>query len=110
MIVGIVVLDLFLMSTILYGIHQMQYEIDDCYIRVTWFGFTLRKMALKDIEDVHIEFRFWNEHWTNTLGKFVCRRVTIPRKSGFVRNFTIAPQDREAFLANLRARLDATQR
>ena len=75
---------------------------------MTWFGVTVRKIALTDIEDVHTEFRFWNEHWANTLSDLAGRRVTIRRKSGFAGNFVITPKNREAFLAELRARLGAT--
>lgn len=95
------------MTGLLYLVTRIRYEIDERYVRVIWFGFTLRKIALTDIADVHTRFRFWNEHWYNTLFDMGKRRVTLHRKSGFVRNFVITPKNREAFLAELSARRSA---
>jgi hypothetical protein len=103
-----VMLESLLITGLLCAVTRIRYEIDARYVRVIWFGFTVRKIALTDIADVHTRFRFWNEHWCNTVSNIPNRRVTLHRKSGFVRNFVITPKNREAFLAVLRARLNVT--
>jgi hypothetical protein len=67
----------------------------------------MRKIALADIASVDTRFCFWNEHWCNTVTDIPNRRVTLHRKSGLIRNFVITPKNREAFLAELSARLAA---
>lgn len=57
----------FLLAAAIYSITRIRYTIDDQYLRVVWFRFTVRKIALSDIEDVHTHWEFWNEHWANTL-------------------------------------------
>lgn len=95
---------------LLYWVTRIRYVIDERYVRVIWFGATVRKIALTDIAAVDTRFCFWNEHWCNTVTDIPNRRVTLHRKSGFVRNFVITPKNREAFLAELSARLGAIHR
>jgi len=83
---------------------RIRYTVDDAYVRVRLFGATLRKIALSDIEFADTASPFWNEHWCNTLWTRG-RIVRLRRKSGFVRNFIITPADRDAFLAELQAKL-----
>lgn len=107
MIICAIILEALVMAGILHSVSRIRYAIDERYVRVIWFGLTVRKIALVDIADVHTRFRFWNEHWFNTILDISNRRVTLHRKSGFVRNFMITPKNREAFLAELSARLAA---
>ena len=108
LIYGIALYALFL-GGMLYLITRIRYEIDDRVVRVVWLGLTVRKIALSDIKDVHTKFRFWNEHWCNTLFQCADRRVTIDRKSGLIRHFIITPANRDAFIAELRTCLSASQ-
>ena len=50
---------------------------------------------------------FINEHWTNFWPP---RYLTVRRRTGFLRNFVINPDDRAAFLADLKARIGKAAR
>ncbi|MCX7886020.1 MAG: hypothetical protein N3B01_02020 [Verrucomicrobiae bacterium] len=85
-------------------VSRIRYSVDQAFVRVKLFGFTLRKIALADIEFADTAVPFWNEHWCNTF--FPRGRVVrIRRKSGLVRNFIITPSNRDEFLALLRSKL-----
>ena len=93
-----------LAALLLWLVTRIRYTIDDRYVRVILLGFTLRKIALSDIEFADTSLTMWNEHWCNTLLPWR-RTVRIRRKSGLVRNFVITPADREAFIKELRGRI-----
>lgn len=95
--VGLVALALWLTT-------QIRYRIDDRFLRVVLLGITVRKIALADIESVTTAMPLWNEHWCNTLWP-VGRVVCIRRKTGLIRNFTISPANRDAFLDQLKSKL-----
>jgi hypothetical protein len=109
MIVCLILYLLFMGGLLHYLTTRIRYEIDDRFVCVVWLGSTVRKIALSDIKDVHTKFRFWNEHWCNTLFQCASRRVTIDRKSGLIRHFIITPANRDAFIAELRTRLSASR-
>ena len=88
-------------------IFQIRYVIDDRHVRVKLGRFTLRKIALTDIEFVDTKAPLWNEHWCNALVNSG-RVVRLRRKTGPVRNFIITPKDRDAFIEELRRRLSAS--
>jgi hypothetical protein len=89
---------------LLWLITRIRYAIDEKFVRVMLGRFTLRKIALADIEFADTTAPLWNEHWCNTL--WACGRIVrLRRKTGWVRNFIITPADRDAFLGQLRARL-----
>ncbi len=92
------------MATLLFLVTRIRYVVDDDHVRVVFFGQTVRKIALTDIEEVRAGRPFWNEHWENTLWTFG-RSVTIRRKSGWIRNVVISPRDRDEFIRDLKSRL-----
>ena len=89
---------------ILWCVTRIRYVIDDHYLRVLWFGITTRRIALSDMEKVDTCAPLWNEHWCNTLWP-VGRVVRIRRKTGIFRNFIITPQNRDAFIRELKAKV-----
>ena len=80
----------------------MSFRVDDAYVRVVVYGFTVRKVALSDIEWADRSCPLWNEHYTPSLNrkKVVCLR----RRTGWIKNFILTPPDPEAFFAELRER------
>ena len=89
---------------LLWLITRIRYTLDEQFVRVRLGYWTLRKIALADIEFADTTAPLWNEHWCNTL--WACGRVVrLRRKTGLVRNFIITPADRDAFLDQLRTRL-----
>jgi hypothetical protein len=80
----------------------MRFRVDDAYVRVVVYGFSVRKVALPDIEWADRRCPFWNEHYTSTINpkKF----VRLRRRTGWVKNFIITPADPEAFFTELRSR------
>jgi len=89
---------------LVWGVMRILYVIDDRYVRVVLFGFTLRKIALTDIELVDTRGPLWNEHWCNTVWAFG-RVVRLRRRSGVFRNFIITPANRDEFIRQLNERL-----
>ncbi len=89
---------------ILWSATRIRYVINDHYLRVLWFGITTRRIALSDMEKVDTCAPLWNEHWCNTLWP-VGRVVRIRRKTGIFRNFIITPQNRDAFIRELKAKV-----
>lgn len=87
-----------------WAVTRIDYRIDDRCLRVAWFGLTMRRIALSDIEKVDTCAPFWNEHWCNTLW-LVRRVVRIRRKTGIFRNFIITPKNRDAFIRDLKAKV-----
>ncbi len=81
------------------------YELSDLDLRVKLGSFVIRRIAYSDMMDIS-GYSFVNEHWTN-IWPHPFRFVTIRRKSGFFKNFLITPDNRDQFIADLRARLAA---
>ena len=80
----------------------MTFTVDAGHVRVRVYGWTVRKVALSDIEWAAQDWVFWNEHWTNTVHP--SKLVLLRRRSGVSRNFLISPPVPPAFLAELAAR------
>jgi hypothetical protein len=79
----------------------MSFTIDATHVRVRFYGWAARQVALADVEFAAQDWAFWNEHWTNTVS--TRRLVLLRRRSGLFRNFLISPPDPAAFLEELRA-------
>ena len=91
-------------APLLWVVTRIRYRITDRHVRVRLGTVTLRKIALSDIASVDTRLIFWNEHWCNTLWPWG-RIVRIKRKSGFIRNFVVTPDNRDEFITQLRERL-----
>lgn len=81
---------------------NMVFIIDNAYVRVLFLGIPIRKVALADIEFADRTWKWWNEHYNNTLNPK--RIVRLRRRSGWFRNFIITPPDPEGFLLELASR------
>jgi len=79
----------------------MTFTVDAAHVRVRAYGWTVRQVALTDIEYAARDWAFWNEHWTNTVNPR--RLVLLRRRSGLFRNFLLSPAEPAAFLEELRA-------
>jgi hypothetical protein len=80
----------------------MTFTIDGLHVRVRVYGWTVRKVALSDVEWAAADWAVWNEHWTNTLNPK--RIVLLRRRTGIIKNFLISPASRTEFLNHLAAR------
>lgn len=80
----------------------MTFTVDDTYMRVRFYGFSARKIALNDIEFAAQDWVFWNEHWTNTVNPK--KMVLLRRRTGLFKNFLISPPSPQDFLKELTAR------
>jgi hypothetical protein len=78
---------------------NITYSIDTTHVRVLFFGCTLRKIALNDIEFADKSWKWWNEHYNNSL--IPSRIIRIRRRSGWIRNFIITPHAPDVFLSDL---------
>jgi len=89
----------FLVHAIFWG---MTFTVDEAHVRVRVYGWTVRKVALSDIEWAAHDWVFWNEHWTNTVSPK--RIVLLRRRTGLFRNFLISPPAPQEFLRELAAK------
>lgn len=80
----------------------MTFTVDEVFVRVRIYGFTVRKVALADIEWAAHDWVFWNEHWTNTVDPK--KMVLLRRRTGWFRSFVISPPSPAEFLKELVAR------
>lgn len=80
----------------------MTFTVDATHVRVRVYGWTVRKVALPDIEYAAHDWKLWNEHWTNTINPK--RMVLLRRRTGLIKNFIISPRDTAQFLAELQGR------
>ncbi len=79
----------------------MTFTVDAGHMRVRIYGWTVRKVALTDIEWAAHDWVFWNEHWTNTVNPK--NLVLLRRRTGWFRNFVISPPSPPEFLRELAA-------
>ena len=79
----------------------MTFTADAAYVRVRVYGWTVRKVALSDIDWAAQDWVFWNEHWTNTVNPK--KLVLLRRRSGVFRNFVISPPSPQDFLKEIAA-------
>ena len=89
----------FLIHAIFWG---MTFAVDEAYLRVCVYGWTLRKIALSDIEWAVQDWCFWNEHYTNTVNPK--KMILLRRRTGLFKNFLLSPPSPQAFLQELAAR------
>ena len=80
----------------------MTFTVDEAFVRVRFYGYTARKVALSDIEWAAQDWCFWNEHWTNTGNPK--RMVLLRRRTGLFKNFLISPPVPQDFLKELAAK------
>lgn len=83
-------------ATIFFG---LSFTIDRGHVRVRAYGWTVRKVAIEDIEFADRTWVWWNEHYTSTLN--LRRIVRLRRRSGLFKNFVITPREPLAFLREL---------
>ena len=89
----------FLIHAIFLG---MTFAVDEAYLRVCVYGWTVRKIALSDIEWAVQDWCFWNEHYTNTVNPK--KMILLRRRTGLFKNFLLSPPSPQAFLQELAAR------
>ena len=80
----------------------MTFTVDEAYVRVRFYGYSARKIALNDIEFAAQDWVFWNEHWTNTVS--TKKMVLLRRRTGWFKNFLISPPSPQDFLKELATR------
>ncbi len=87
---------------------KFRYRISGTHFEVTLWGLRVRRIALRDIEQVSVRHRRWAEQWWNTW-RPARRRLLIRRRRGLCRNIIITPERRYEFKAELeRAMLAAS--
>ena len=74
------------------------YRITETALEVLIVGRVVRRIPLADIEEVHRRGALFHENWSSL--KF-WNSVTIRRRSGWLRNFVISPDDPDHFVVRL---------
>jgi hypothetical protein len=78
------------------------YVLADEALEVRFGRWNARRVAYSDMESVRDGLALINEHWTNP---WPLRFLTIRRRTGWLRNFVINPDDRGSFSSELSARI-----
>ena len=74
------------------------YRITELALEVLILGRVVRRIPLADIEEVHRRGALIHENWSSL--KF-WNSVTVRRRSGWLRNFVISPDDPDRFAVRL---------
>jgi len=74
------------------------YRITGMALEVLILGRVVRRIPLADIEEVHRRGALIHENWSSL--KF-WNSITVRRRSGWIRNFVISPDDPDRFLVRL---------
>ena len=74
------------------------YRITGMALEVLILGRVVRRIPLADIEEVHRRGALIHENWSSL--KF-WNSITVRRRSGWLRNFVISPDDPDHFVVRL---------
>jgi hypothetical protein len=93
-----------IMFVISYGVSQINYFVDECYVGIQVGSLAIRKIHIDDLQAVEIGTHEWVEAWANTLSrkKIKEKGVTLYRKTGGLRKVVLTPEDPRQFVARLR--------
>ncbi len=87
-----------------YLISNINYVIDEQYLRIRVGAFAFRKIPISDFEGAQIGVTVGGENWTNTIHMPTIREkgVTLHRKSGLLRRLNITPDDPVGFVEKIK--------
>jgi hypothetical protein len=88
-----------------YGVATLKYRLGDQALEILALGVPFRTIPYAEIHSVHLGGSLLNEHWVTFQ---LANRVTLSLRGGQRRTIVITPADPEAFLRDLRSRLQAT--
>jgi len=74
------------------------YRITATALEIRMLGWTLRRVRLSDIEEIHRRGALVHENWSSLK---LWNSVTIRRRSGWIRNVVITPDEPDDFAARL---------
>ncbi len=88
-----------------YLISNINYAIDEQYLRIKVGAFAFRKIPISDFEGAEIGVTVGGENWTNTIHMPTIRKkgVTLHRRSGLLRRLNITPDDPAGFVERIKA-------
>ena len=86
-------------------ISNINYAIDDRYLRIKVGPFAFRKVLISDFEDAEIGVTVGGENWTNTIHMPTIRKrgVTLRRRSGLLRRLNTTPDDPVRFVERIKS-------
>ncbi len=87
-----------------YLISNINYVIDEQYLRIRVGALAFRKIPMSDFEDAEIGVTVGGENWTNTIHMPTIRKrgVTLYRRSGLFRRLNITPDDPAGFVRRIK--------
>lgn len=85
-----------------YGIATLTFRLGDQTLEVVALGVPFRTIPYADIESAHRGGSLFREHWASFRLK---NRITLRLRRGNRRTIVITPPDPDAFLPDLRSRL-----
>jgi len=85
--------------TFLATVSTIAYRITEAAVEVLILGRVVRRVPLRDIEEVHRRGALFHESWSSL--KF-WNAVTIRRRGGLMRHVVISPEDPDRFVERLK--------
>ncbi len=85
--------------TFLATVSTIRYRITESALEVLILGMVVRRILLADIEEVHRRGCLVHENWS---GPKFWNSVTVRRRTGFLKNLVISPDDPDRFVERLR--------
>lgn len=103
--IGSFVTILIVVFCLAYLISNINYLIDEQYLRIRVGAFTFRKILVSDFEGAEVGVTEGGENWTNTIHMPTIREkgVTLYRKTGFFRRLNITPEDPVGFVKKIKS-------
>ena len=86
------------------GISNINYLIDDRYVRIRIGSMRVRKFEIEDIRDAQVGTVHGVEAWTNTIHRPTIyeKGVTLFRRTGMLKKVVITPDDPTGFVERIK--------
>ncbi len=104
-VIGSIVTILLIAIGLGYLISNINYVIDEQYLRIRVGAFGFRKIPISDFKGAEIGVTVGGENWTNTIHLPTIRKrgVTLHRRSGLLRRLHITPNDPVGFVERIKS-------
>ena len=104
-IIGSIVTISFIAIGLGYLISNINYVIDEQYLRISVWAFAFRKISISEYEGAEVGVTIGGENWTNTIYMPTIRKkgITLNRRSGLLRRLNITPDDPVGFVERIKS-------
>ncbi len=104
-VIGSIVTILLIAIGLGYLISNINYVIDEQYLRIRVWAFAFRKISISEFEGAEVGVTIGGENWTNTIYMPTIRKkgFTLHRRSGLLQRLNITPDDPVGFVKRIKS-------